>query len=224
MKTISNMLVESYEDRLANLQKEFGDVQVTDLDAKDRAPASSDEVPHAKPVETLRPKVNVTSAESSNDVNQTAYGARDPPSSPSHIGGVPRADAEASQEQPSRSNSVQRRLSRQPNPISAVTTPVITPSTQDPPPMELHFQERSARHTQGYYLAHHNQRAQSPSSRLATHLGPNPLTYESQGGSHVMLEFADPTASPMVSPNTENKATRPPAIRDQRLPRQYGYF
>jgi hypothetical protein len=35
MKTISNTLTESYEDRLANLQKDFGhEIVVTDLDAK----------------------------------------------------------------------------------------------------------------------------------------------------------------------------------------------
>jgi hypothetical protein len=32
--TISNTLTESYEERLANLQKEFDGVPVTDLDAK----------------------------------------------------------------------------------------------------------------------------------------------------------------------------------------------
>lgn len=39
----------------------------------------------------------------------------------------------------------------------------------------------------------------------------HPLMYESRGGSHVRLEFADPTASPMVSPSMELKAARPPA-------------
>jgi peroxiredoxin (alkyl hydroperoxide reductase subunit C) len=33
LKTISNTLIESYDERLANLQKEFGDTPVTDLDA-----------------------------------------------------------------------------------------------------------------------------------------------------------------------------------------------
>jgi hypothetical protein len=34
ISTLSNTLTESYEERLAKLQKEFGNVQVTDLDAK----------------------------------------------------------------------------------------------------------------------------------------------------------------------------------------------
>ncbi|KAF2875068.1 thioredoxin-like protein, partial [Massariosphaeria phaeospora] len=34
ISTISNTLTESYEERLANLQKEFGDTPITDLDAK----------------------------------------------------------------------------------------------------------------------------------------------------------------------------------------------
>lgn len=36
--------------------------------------------------------------------------------------------------------------------------------------------------------------------------------YESQGGSHVTLEFADPTASPMVSPSVEYKSTHRPIV------------
>lgn len=34
IRTISNTLTESYDERLANLQKEFGDTPITDLDAK----------------------------------------------------------------------------------------------------------------------------------------------------------------------------------------------
>ncbi|KAG9198708.1 hypothetical protein G6514_009658 [Epicoccum nigrum] len=49
LNTISDTLVESYEDRLANLQREFGDVQVTDLDAKHEAEAN---IPHAEYTET----------------------------------------------------------------------------------------------------------------------------------------------------------------------------
>lgn len=44
-----------------------------------------------------------------------------------------------------------------------------------------------------------------PPKRL-NQLVPRPHTYESQGGSHVTLEFADPTASPMVSPIAEYKS------------------
>jgi hypothetical protein len=42
ISTISNTLTESYEDRLANLQKEFG-VQVTDLDAKHKSSSSKED-------------------------------------------------------------------------------------------------------------------------------------------------------------------------------------
>lgn len=43
LNTISNTLTESYDERLANLQKEFGGVQVTDLDAKHKIEAASTE-------------------------------------------------------------------------------------------------------------------------------------------------------------------------------------
>jgi hypothetical protein len=42
ISTISNTLTESYEDRLANLQKEFG-VQVTDLDAKHKTSSKEED-------------------------------------------------------------------------------------------------------------------------------------------------------------------------------------
>lgn len=166
MNTISNTLVESYEDRLANLQKglstlrvlrngpdnvtEFGDVQITDLDAKHRAPTSTDDIPHAEFVQTPRPKVNITPTESLNDAVQASSDARDPPSSPGRSSCVPRVDTEAPREQPVRSNSDQGKLSYPPSPITAVATPVSTPSAQDPPPLKLHGQERTtARHSRG---------------------------------------------------------------------------
>lgn len=43
LNTISNTLTESYDERLANLQKEFGGVQVTDLDAKHKSETASTE-------------------------------------------------------------------------------------------------------------------------------------------------------------------------------------
>ncbi|KAF3051158.1 hypothetical protein E8E11_010390 [Didymella keratinophila] len=214
MNTISNTLVESYEDRLANLQKEFGDVQITDLDAKHRAPISTDDIPHAEFVQTPRPKVNITPAESSNGAIQASSDARDPPSSPGHSNCVPRVDTEAPREQPVRSNSDQGKLSHLPSPITAVATPVSTRSAQDSPPMKLHSQERTtARHSRGHHSAHHTQQAHSAPPKRSTHLGSRPLTYESEGGSHITLEFADPTASPIVSPSIEYKTTRPPTVR-----------
>ncbi|KAJ4325385.1 hypothetical protein N0V94_000727 [Neodidymelliopsis sp. IMI 364377] len=71
LNTISNTLVESYEDRLANLQKgmgtsvvalrndsnkntEFGDIQVTDLDAKHSGIGGVEHIPHAEFATPLR--------------------------------------------------------------------------------------------------------------------------------------------------------------------------
>lgn len=44
-------------------------------------------------------------------------------------------------------------------------------------------------------------------------MGLRPHTYESRGGSHVVLEFADPTSNGMVSPVLERKAMMPPTLR-----------
>jgi hypothetical protein len=43
LNTIANTLTESYDERLANLQKEFDGIQVTDLDAKHKAIAGTEE-------------------------------------------------------------------------------------------------------------------------------------------------------------------------------------
>ncbi|KAJ4355867.1 uncharacterized protein N0V89_003888 [Didymosphaeria variabile] len=62
-QTISNTLTESYEDRLANLQKEFGDTVVTDLDAKHKR--GSEETSSASIEERLnasRQSSNVTTS------------------------------------------------------------------------------------------------------------------------------------------------------------------
>ncbi|KAJ4369284.1 hypothetical protein N0V86_009115 [Didymella sp. IMI 355093] len=196
----------SYEDRLANLQQEFGNVQVTDLDAKHKAPASTDDIPHAEFVETLRPKVNTISPESLKDVTQASADARDPPSSPSHTNCVPRVDTEAPREQPIRSNSDQGELSHPSSPITAVATPVSTPSIQDPPPMKLHTQERTARHSRGHHSAHYSHKAHSAPPKRPTHLDSRLLEYQSETGSHVTLEFADPLSSPLASPSIELNA------------------
>jgi hypothetical protein len=129
---------------------EFGNVQITDLDAKHKALTSMDDIPHAEFVQAPRPKVNITPAESSDDVTQASSDALDPPSSPGHTNCVPRIATEAPREQPVHSNSDQGKLPRPPSPITAVATPVSTPSVQDPLPMKLHSQERTtARHSRG---------------------------------------------------------------------------
>ncbi|UPX21127.1 Thioredoxin-dependent peroxiredoxin [Ascochyta rabiei] len=83
MNTISNTLVESYEDRLANLQKEFGDVKITDLDAKHKSTDNMENVPHAEYVNT--PGVHIVSSPESLDrVREENSETRYPPSSPGH--------------------------------------------------------------------------------------------------------------------------------------------
>lgn len=128
-------------------------MRITDLDEKHKTPASTDDIPHAEFVQTPRPQVNITPAESSSDVVQASSDARDPPSSPGHTNCVPRVDAEVPREQPIRSNSDLGKLSQPPSPITAIATPVSTPSAQDTPPVKLHRPERTtARHSRGTTL------------------------------------------------------------------------
>ncbi|KAF9698446.1 hypothetical protein EKO04_003928 [Ascochyta lentis] len=89
LNTISNTLVESYENRLANLHKGLRDVQIADLDVRHRNTASTDSVPHAEFLETPRPRVNLT-PESSDNVNRGSSETRDPPLSPGHTSCAPR--------------------------------------------------------------------------------------------------------------------------------------
>ncbi|KAJ4985517.1 AhpC/TSA family protein [Stagonosporopsis vannaccii] len=232
LSTISNTLVESYEDRLANLQKEFGDVQVTDLDAKHRKIARVDSIPHAEFVDTRGPKVELSPIYSTHITSQVAADARDPPPSPGHTSCSARVSVQ-SQEMNSQ-ESDQPNKSGPPSPATAVATPVVTPSAQDPPSLKPRTLERStARHSRGkalhedinkmfsftdaslFYVSPYFESSSShqkpPLSPLRRPQHPNlhPNMYESQRGSHVMLEFADPTLSPMVSPSREVTATRP---------------
>ncbi|KAJ4346020.1 hypothetical protein N0V95_005753, partial [Ascochyta clinopodiicola] len=129
MNTISNTLVESYEERLANLQKEFGDVKVTDLDAKHKSSDSMEDVPHAEYVNI--PGVRIMS-------------------SPNFIDGVRKEDVETRYplSSPGNSNCIPRAENPRPgSPITAVNTPVMTPKGQDSAPPVLYSQERTARHS-----------------------------------------------------------------------------
>ncbi|KAJ8111737.1 hypothetical protein OPT61_g5733 [Boeremia exigua] len=235
LNTISNTLVESYEDRLANLQKgqrkrfvmvpcrandaaEFGDVQVTDLDAKHKTRNSTESVPHADFVEARGPKVSISSTDSSNGASQVTPTAQDPPSSPGHTNCTPRVLP------PTPQRSIEEEINNvkksPPSPITAVATPIATPSTQDPPPLKLQSQERTARHSRGHHSTHHSQSAHSYSPRRPQHLAPGPNTYESQGGSYVVLEFADPISSPMeerAGAESRNELERGVEARGQQL-------
>jgi hypothetical protein len=67
---------------MANISKEFGDVQVTDLDAKHEAEAN---IPHAEFTETIGLNVKLTTPELPEDTNN-ANGVT--PSKPHHCGSV----------------------------------------------------------------------------------------------------------------------------------------
>ncbi|KAF3031419.1 hypothetical protein E8E12_000206 [Didymella heteroderae] len=153
--TISDTLVESYEERLANLQKEFGDVQVTELDAKHR---------------NLAKKNSKESA------------------------------------QTDRSNP--------PSPVTAVPTPDAMLSAQRLPALKPQTQERTARHSQGHNSSHRHQNPQVPPPRRSQHPVLHPNVYKSQEGSHVVLEFADPTLSPMSAPTPDSDEQEDPTVSE----------
>ncbi|XPS80458.1 Thioredoxin-dependent peroxiredoxin [Ascochyta lentis] len=121
MNTISNTLVESYEVRLANLQKEFGDVQVTDLDAKHKSTGSMENVPHAEFVNT--PGVDTISTPCSFDRVLKNSEARDPPSSPGHSDCTPRVYPTPLQRKSTNLSSKEIEKPQPDSPITAVNTP-----------------------------------------------------------------------------------------------------
>jgi hypothetical protein len=161
LNTISDTLVESYEDRLANLQrgsimcyillgmanisKEFGDVQVTDLDAKHEAEAN---IPHAEFTETIGLNVKLTTPELPEDTNNENTDARDPPPSPGHTTSKSRAATPPIAESSDQA-FLMPMASRPRSPITAVASPATTPSTLNVPSQKLRTLERTARHSRG---------------------------------------------------------------------------
>jgi hypothetical protein len=161
LNTISDTLVESYEDRLANLQRgpimcyilrdivniftEFGDVQVTDLDAKHEAEAN---IPHAEYTETVGLNVKLTTPELPEDNNNENTEARDPPPSPGHTTCKARAATPPIAESSAQAFFIPK-ASRPPSPITAVASPATTPNTLSVPPPKLRTLERTARHSRG---------------------------------------------------------------------------
>ncbi|KAH5211510.1 hypothetical protein HBI62_201760 [Parastagonospora nodorum] len=205
LNTISNTLTESYDERLANLQKEFGSVQVTDLDAKQKSGGSIDgdsQANESYPEETM-PKSSTervrSDSRSQRPIIQEVKCERGqqirPPNS--HTGSDCLPHPPSPPPKPTHADNSSAQPTSAPHCRSM--TPVGTSSTQP-----TANRRSGARHTRGHSTAPPCLlRAQSSNSvvqqRLASRNTAN--TYESRRGSQVVLEFADPTAaSPKGSP------------------------
>lgn len=260
LNTISNTLTESYEERLANLQKEFGEVPVTDLDAKRKSDDG-----HGEPITNGNIKSsNVAPKEDSPKPTVRPLRSHSSPQRPTIQQVSCSRPKQSSPLQNQRNDCLPHVLSTPPMlsdtpssyhsasaPESANITPTSTPTKHNPTPT-------TARHTRGTYPQHldphymnalfsqsapsifHSMiRRISPTSPSHSSTDsssghstapPTPTlqsrtkssqsipprlamqnTYESRRGSHVVLEFADPTASPPHGPSTP--ATRPSSAR-----------
>ncbi|KAF2995538.1 hypothetical protein E8E13_002564 [Curvularia kusanoi] len=193
LNTISDTLVESYEDRLANLQRDFGDVQVTDLDAKREAESF---IPHAEFVETagLRNKLNPPGLSKGTTNKDDLSEARDPPASPGHTTCKPRVSTTLSEGKlAEQATATTPKRSHPPSPITAVASPAVTPSTQHVPPLKLRTQERTARHSRGHHSSQHQHHAAQPVTpkRLPRQGAPYNM-FSNEAGSQVYLEFEHP--------------------------------
>ena len=131
---------------VANITTEFGDVQVTDLDAKHQAEAN---IPHAEYTETVGLNVKLAPPELSESSINESTDARDPPPSPGHTTCKPQASAALPIAEPSAQDFVTPKESRPPSPITAVASPTTTPSTLNVPSPKLRALERTARHSRG---------------------------------------------------------------------------
>ncbi|KAF2448244.1 thioredoxin-like protein [Karstenula rhodostoma CBS 690.94] len=225
--TISNTLTESYEERLANRQKEFGDTVVTDLDAKHKSGSNENSRQNSSVTTSSRktsstPSTSKTSADTQlsrksslertlDSLKGTTKSSRhdEKPIKRSSSDMVPQARSSVASLQSRRSLESEKSSS---TPPSASSTPMLTPSPQDPPkPLRQHSQNATARHARGHCTAHApkpNPPPIDPSSTTTTALTPTHLLpispqniYESRRGCHVILEFADPTSSPRTSPH-----------------------
>lgn len=160
----------------ADCDAEFGDVQVTDLDAKHRNLARSDSIPHAEFMDTPGPKVKRDSSDIS---SQATVDGRDPPSTPGHSNCSPRVSGIALPKSDSQ-GSDQAMKSHPPSPITAVATPVATPNGTHPPKLKLQTQERTARHSRGRPL--HQEINNIFSSRAPSILCESPSSESSLSG------------------------------------------
>ncbi|KAH5398428.1 hypothetical protein HBI67_214460 [Parastagonospora nodorum] len=212
LNTISNTLTESYDERLANLQKEFGSVQVTDLDAKHKSEAASSggsvdgdsQANESYPEETMpKPTTGRVRSDSSSQrpIIQEVKCERGQQSGPpnSHTGNDCLPHPPSPPPKPTHADN----SSAQPTsaPHSRSMTPVGTSST--PPTAN---RRSTARHARGHSTAPPRLlRAQSSNSVVQQRLASRNIanTYESSRGSQVVLEFEDPTAaSPKGSPQS----------------------
>lgn len=255
LSTISNTLTESYEDRLLNMQKDFGDTVVTDLDAKHKR---EEEERERIVNEDGTKRSSQSSTTSSTNTNSISLSSSRAPS-------LRKASSERSNTKPNvQSNStkeVRTRTTKEDNdfvvkgtgtppngftndfpphkksesksahfplmksgesasaPPSANITPAPTPSRQEPPSLKRpHSQDTTARHARGHCSAHAPPKARDAStipapptpSHLLAHQNSN--LYESRRGSHVILEFADPTSSPQASPHATPGSIFPPYL------------
>ncbi|CAO2651523.1 Nn.00g040930.m01.CDS01 [Neocucurbitaria sp. VM-36] len=257
ISTISNTLTESYDDRLANLQKEFGDIKVTDLDAKHGSTPNSRKSSHE------------TAPQGPNQAASALPTRSDSSSLPPIIQEV---ICERPQKQLSPASSYKQDClthttspqSLTPTtsfhharsasaPASATTTPMPTPNTAYPPPHERPALAGPVRRSRGRsFRLNMDQRyvhnlfstpSNAPSifQSLVRHISsptdsssgnstasstpvvrPQPTpssiptrlakhnTYETRHGSHIVLEFADPTSSsPIASPSA---SSAPPTV------------
>jgi alkyl hydroperoxide reductase subunit AhpC len=151
LNTISNTLTESYDERLANLQKEFEDVPVTDLDAKHASEDNSKEGSidgDTQPTEDTTPKAPVrqrshSSPQRSTIVEVSCQRPKQPGSPHSHPNDcLPHPPSPPPQ--PSHSNSFNfARSSSAPHSTSG--TPIHTPN----PPAPARQIPSTARHARG---------------------------------------------------------------------------
>lgn len=177
--TISNTLTESYEDRLAILEKEFGDTVITDLDAKHNRRSSGKESNGSEErMEGSRKSNNVVTSSPTASCRKTSStsSTRKPSvevalSRESSLGTTiesPKGTVKSSKDDdaPARSSSndaISHAKAPTPSrwlfksdksssaPQSANLTPMPTPSRQDPP-MRQHSLNTTARHARGVSL------------------------------------------------------------------------
>ncbi|KAF1961716.1 thioredoxin-like protein [Byssothecium circinans] len=191
--SISNTLRDSYEDRLKNLQHEFGDeVVVTDLDDK---------------------KANGSASSSSGSKSSTSGSGRG------------RAEQDQSQTRPQPQPQQQSPPSPSPSPSTApaetsssTSVSTVTQYTKlEPEPLPPNPSVKSPRYLSlqlslvikfNVFLAFHTlclraaefERHACPDAAVGENRDKR-NTYESRRGSHIILEFADPTSSPQGTPS-----------------------
>jgi hypothetical protein len=229
INTISNTLTESYEERLANLQKEFAGVSVTDLDARHKA---GDETKSADSKNRRRRSADMYDGQALIPATGQPRPQSTPPA-PSI-----KEDSYELHKEPSHTPSHH-------NDCPAHVSPVLLPSHSQSllsplqshtptPPMTTSVSPRQtiARHARGTHtldarhftslFSHASPPDFQPFLR-GTSSGTDSLSghstvpstparlqqnmYESRTGSQILLEFADPTSSPLTSP-----LPRPPSL------------